>query len=175
MAHPLSDRIMTMRIPLTKDILLSASGKIFARILLNILSSHITPDVVPNTQCGFRSNRIIVDMIICRRQLQEKCIEQDRPLYIVFDDLTNTFDIVGMTRLWQQRRKYGCPEKFTIMIEILHTGMMVNVRNGGVVSDTFAITNGVKQGGVLAPTLFSIFLSAMLEEAFRDMGDGVYI
>ena len=60
------------------------------------------------------------------------------------------------------------------MIESLHTGMMVNVRNGGEVSDTFAIT-GVKQGCVLAPTLFSIFLSAMLEEAFRDMGDGIYI
>ena len=58
------------------------------------------------------------------------------------------------------------------MIESLHTGMMVN---GGEVSDTFAITNGVKQGRVLAPTLFSIFLSAMLEEAFRDMGDGIYI
>ena len=52
---------------------------------------------------------------------------------------------------------------------------MVNVRNGGEVSDTFATTNGVKQACVLAPTLFSIFLSAMLEEAFRDMGDGIYI
>ena len=28
---------------------------------------------------------------------------------------------------------------------------------------------------VLAPTLFSTFLSAMLDEAFRDMGDGGYI
>ena len=61
------------------------------------------------------------------------------------------------------------------MIESLHTGMMVNVRNGGEVSDIFAITNGVKQGCLLAPTLFSIFLSAMLEEAFRDMWDGIYI
>ena len=34
---------------------------------------------------------------------------------------------------------------------------------------------GVKQGCVLVPTLFSIFLSAMFDEAFRDMGDGVYI
>ena len=63
------------------------------------------------------------------------------------------------------------------MIECLHTGMMVNIRKGGEVSDTFAITNGVKQGCVLAPTFFSIFLSAMLEEAFRDMGGGgrIYI
>ena len=94
----------------------------------------------------------------------------------MFVDFTKAFDTVGRTVLWQLLRKYGCPEKFPTMIESLHTGMMVNVRNGGgEVSDTFAITNGVKQGCVLAPTLFSIFLSAMLEEAFNDMGDGIYI
>ena len=32
---------------------LSAAGKIFARILLNRLSSHITPEVVPETQVAF--------------------------------------------------------------------------------------------------------------------------
>ena len=46
---------------------------------------------------------------------------------------------------------------------------------GGEVSESFRVTNGVKQGCVLAPTLFSIFLSAMLDDAFRDIGDGVYI
>ena len=61
------------------------------------------------------------------------------------------------------------------MIEALHTGMMANVNVGGKVSESFSVTNGVKQGRVLAPTLFSIFLSAMLDEAFRDMGDDVYI
>ena len=61
------------------------------------------------------------------------------------------------------------------MIESLHTGMMVNVRNGGEVSDIFAITNCVKQGCLQAPTPFSIFLSAMLEEAFGDMWYGIYI
>ena len=50
----------------------------------------------------------------------------------------------------------------------------MNVRNGGAVSDSFVITNGVKQRCILPPTLFSIFLSEMLEDAFRDMGDGIY-
>ena len=153
----------------------SAAGKIFARILLNRLSIHITPDVVPETLCGFRSNRSTVDMIICLRQLQEKWIDQDRPLYIVFVDFTKAFDTVRRTGLWQLLRKYRCPEKFTTMIDSLYTGLMVNVRNGGEVSDTFVITNGVKQGCVQAHTIFSIFLSAMLEVAFRDMGDGIYI
>ena len=65
------------------------------------------------------------------------------------------------------------------MTEALHTGMMANVSVGGEVSESFSVTNGVKQGCLLAislaPTLFSNFLSTILDEAFRDMGDGVYI
>ena len=51
--------------------LLSIAGKIFARILLNRLSTHITPGVVPETQCGFKGNRNTIYMIFCLRQLQE--------------------------------------------------------------------------------------------------------
>ena len=72
-------------------------------------------------------------------------------------------------------RKYGCPERFTAMSKALHTGIMANVSVGREVSESFSLTNGVKQGCVLAPTLFSILLAAMLDDAFRDMGDGVYI
>ena len=153
--------------------LLSIASKIFARILLNRLSTHITPE----TQCGFRGNRSTIDMIFCLRQLHEKCIEQDRPLYMVFVDFSKAFDTVGRTGLWQLLKKYGCPQKFTTMIEALHTGMMANVSFGREVSESFRVTNGVKQGCVLAPTLFSIFLSAMLDDAFRDIEtkDGVYI
>ena len=94
---------------------------------------------------------------------------------MVFVDFSKAFDTVGRTGLWQLLRKCGCPEKFTTMLKALHTGMMANVSVRGEVSESFSGTNGVKQGCILAPTLFSIFLSAMLDEAFRDMGDGVYI
>ena len=61
-------------------------------------------------------------------------------------------------------------EVHTKMIEALHTGMIANVSVGGEVSQSFSVTNGVKQGCVLA-----IFLSGMLDDAFPDMGEGVYI
>ena len=77
--------------------LLSIADKIFARILLNRLSTQITPEVVPETSCGFRGNRSTEDIIFCLRQLQEKCIEQDRPLQMVFVDFCKAFDIVGRT------------------------------------------------------------------------------
>ena len=92
---------------------------------------------------------------------------------MVFVDFSKALDTVGRTGLWQLLRKYGCPEKFTTTINALHTGMMANVSVGGEVLESFSVTNGVNC--VLSPTLFSIFLSAVLDEAFRDMGDGIYI
>ncbi|KAK2177918.1 hypothetical protein NP493_571g01018 [Ridgeia piscesae] len=118
---------------------ISIATKIFARILLNRLSTHITPEVVPETQCGFRGNRSTVDVIFCLRQLQEKCTDQDRPLYMVCVDFSKVFYTVGCPGLWQLLWKYGCPEKFTTMIEVLHTGMMANVRVGEEVSESFML------------------------------------
>ena len=63
-------------------------------------------------------------MIFCLRQLQEKCIEEDRPLCMVFVDFSKAFVTVNWTGVWQLLRKYGCPEKFTTTIEALHIGMM---------------------------------------------------
>ena len=154
--------------------LLSIAGKAFARILLNRLEKHVTHQIIPETQCGFRSNRSTIDMIFCLRQLQEKCVEQDKSLYVVFVDFTKAFDTVGRSGLWHLLRKYGCPERFTNMIQALHTGMNAKVQSTEE-TVSFPVTNGVKQGCVLAPTLFSLFLSAVLEEAFKDINKGVYI
>ena len=43
------------------------------------------------------------------------------------------------------------------------------------VSDPFPVTNGVKQGCVLASTLFSMMFSAMLTDAFYDGDNGTPI
>nr|VZI01897.1 unnamed protein product [Spirometra erinaceieuropaei] len=70
-------------------------------------------------------------------------------------------------------QKFGCPERFIPMVRQLHDGMMAPVTDNGAVSEAFAVTNGVKQGSVLAPTLFSLMFSAMLMEAYRDKRPGI--
>ena len=49
------------------------------------------------------------------------------------------------------------------------------VQFDGMVSDAFDITSGVKQGCVLAPTLFGIFFSVMLRHAFGGSSEGIYL
>ena len=53
--------------------------------------------------------------------------------------------------------------------------MEARVSLGNELSEPFAVTNGVKQGCVLAPTLFSILLTATLTHALNSCEKGVLI
>ena len=149
--------------------LLSIAGKILARIILNRLICHLDQEeLLPESQCGFRRDRGTTDMIFAARQLQEKCQVQNLDLYLTFVDLTKAFDSVCREGLWRIMAKFGCPQKLITMVRQFHDGMMASVQDQSASSASFSVTNGVKQGCVLAPTLFSMMFSAMLQQAFTD-------
>ena len=109
-------------------------------------------------------------MVFAARQLQEKCQEQNSELLSTYVDLTKAFDTVSRGGLWKIMAKYGCPRKCISMVQQFHAGMQAQVQDNGETSEPFPVTNGVKQGCVLAPTLFILVFSAMLTDAFR-VGD----
>ncbi|KAI8500865.1 hypothetical protein Bbelb_216830 [Branchiostoma belcheri] len=92
-------------------------------------------------------------------------------------DLSKAFDTVSRKSLWMILERLGCPPKFIRMVIQLHEDQRGQVRSNNDLSEHFPITNGVKQGYVLAPTLFTIFFSMMLQQATEDLGDedGIYI
>ncbi|VDL98588.1 unnamed protein product [Schistocephalus solidus] len=61
------------------------------------------------------------------------------------------------------------------MVRQLHDKMVARITDNGMVSKVFAVTNGVKQGCVMDPTLFILMLSAMLRDAYRDERPGIHI
>ena len=58
----------------------------------------------------------------------------------------------------------GYPDRFVALIGALHDGMVDQVSHQNNISEEFPITNRLKQGCVLAPTLFAMYLAAMLQE-----------
>ena len=142
--------------------LLSIAGKILARIMLNRLTKCIVDRVLPESQCGFRAGRGTIDMIFAVRQVLEKAREQNRDLYLMFVDLTKAFDSVNRDALWKVLSKCGCPPKFLKIVQQLHDDMHGSVTSGTEKTSRFAITTGVKQGCVLAPTLFCIYFACVL-------------
>lgn len=102
-------------------------------------------------------------MVFVLCQLQEKCREQNKGLYATAVDLTKAFDTVNRTGLWLILERLGCPPKFLQMVIQLHENQRGQIRLNGNLSEPFPISNGEKQGCVLATTLFSIFFSMMLK------------
>ena len=74
--------------------------------------------------------------------------------------------------------KCESPSKFINLVKALHAlhdKMQAHVAPGNYIFKEFAVTNDVKQGSVLAPTLFSLYRTAMLEVAFDGVGSSIYI
>ena len=68
--------------------------------------------------------------------------------------------------------KFGCPTRFIEMVPQFHDGMQARVQNDGEFSEPFEVTNRVKRGCVMAPTLFSMMFSATLMDAFQESDTG---
>ena len=61
------------------------------------------------------------------------------------------------------------------MVRQFRDCMLARVQNDGEFSGPFLVTNGVKQGCVLASTLFSMMFSALPTDAFQDGDNGIPI
>ncbi|BHF67024.1 hypothetical protein SprV_0301004700 [Sparganum proliferum] len=61
------------------------------------------------------------------------------------------------------------------MVRQLHDDMMARFTDNSAVSEAFAVTNGVNQDCVLAPTHFILMFSNMLMDAYRDERPGTRI
>lgn len=79
-----------------------------------------------------------------------------------------TRTLAGTQEMWLKK-------KFISLVEALHTGMQANVAMSVSVSEDFSVNNRVKQECVLAPTVSSLDLVALLEVVFKDTLERLYI
>ena len=95
-------------------------------------------------------------------------------LFQVFVDLTKAFDTVNRKALWLILEKLGCPNKFVKTLRLFHDDMQAWVNVGGKLSDPISVANGVKQGDIPAPTLFSLYVAVVFYLTAQDCHDGIY-
>ena len=114
-------------------------------------------------QCGFGPDCSTTDMMFVVRRLQGIGRKAGVPLFMCFIDPQKAYDTVGRTLLWQVFTRIGVPSQMIAVIQPFHDRMRACVqRDDGVCSDWFEVEQGLRQGYVLSPPLFSIFFAAVL-------------
>ena len=78
---------------------------------------------------------------------------------MVFVDLTKAFDTVNRTCLWKVLKKLDIPDNMFNIIISFYDGMKASVMSDGEWSNSFPVTNGTKQGYLMAPALFALYFS----------------
>eukprot|EP00105_Crassostrea_gigas_P021162 XP_011440210.1 PREDICTED: uncharacterized protein LOC105337258 [Crassostrea gigas] len=78
----------------------------------------------------------------------QKCREQQMPLYISFIDLTKAFDVLSRNKLFKVLPKIGCPPKLLSLVTSFHVDIKGTVQFNGSSSEPCSINSGVKQGCV---------------------------
>ena len=143
--------------------LLSIPGKVFSKIILNRMKLK-TEEAMKNRQFGFRQGRGTVDAIFIVRQIIEKAREQQVPLHFNFIDFKSAFDTVWRKALWRMMIAIGVDKKIVNIIEALYKDTECAIVIDGHITEWFKVNIGVRQGCILSPTLFNIFLEFVMKE-----------
>jgi hypothetical protein len=153
--------------------LLSIVGKIYAGILVERVR-RVTEELIGEEQGAFRSGRGCIDQIFTLKQMTEKVKEKKKKLYLGFMDLQQAYDRINREALWQVLLMYGVGGKLLNGIKSMYNGSEACVRINRVESEWFKIDSGVRQGCVMSPWLFNLYMDGVMKELMVGVaGEGV--
>ena len=95
-------------------------------------------------------------------------------VYVLLLDASKAFDRVKYCKLFKELLKRDMSPLVLRLLLNMYTGQTLKVKWRNIVSEEFNVTNGVKQGGVLSPILFSVYIDGLLNR-LKDSGVGCYM
>ena len=85
--------------------------------------------------------------VVALRQLQEKCLEKNKDVHMVFVDLEKAFDRIPRDLIWWYLRKKGVPEEYVQIVQDMYrSGKAVNKFTQKGETEYFPIEVGSHQG-----------------------------
>ena len=115
-------------------------------------------------QYGFRPNRGTIDAIFIVRQLMQKSKERRINCHFHFVDFKSPFDTICRKALRRMMRSIGICNKIVSIIEKMYEKTTCAVIVDGLLTEWFSVNVCVRQGCLLSPTLFNLFLDFVMDE-----------
>ena len=169
----------TMIIPLLKDKKGDISTKnnyrpiaitnVMSKLLeILILQKYKHVLVTTDSQFGFKEKHSTDMCCFVLKEVIDFYISSSTPIYLCYMDASKAFDKVNHFHLFNKLINRGLPAIVIRMMMFWYNTQEFFVRWCNSVSSSFTVCNGVRQGGVLSPYLYNVFvddLSARLTKS----------
>ena len=135
-------------------------SKIFEHVLKFIFSVFLETS---SNQFGFKKRSSTIHAIHCLKGTIDYYVNNGSRVFCGFLDASKAFDRIVHAGLFLKMIKRKVPFLFLIIIISWYIGLECRVRWEDHYSDWFAVTAGVRQGGVLSPNFYCIYVDDLID------------
>ena len=141
--------------------LLSCVSKLFTAILNKRLMNYVEENnILSKSQLGFvPGNRTSDAHIILHNIIQEYCHKKGKKVYSCFVDFSKAFDNISREILFEKLLKHGITGNFYNVLKNMYFNDQTKIKVGDHLTETIFPNQGVRQGCILSPLLFNIYLA----------------
>ena len=140
----------------------SCMGKLFCSILNNRLMNFANEKkLIHPTQIGFMPGNRTADHILTLKTLHDKYIKHNdkEKIYACFVDFRKAFDSVWQQGMFYQLIKNNIGGRFYDLIQDLYSSTKCAIKLSENRTPFFPYKKGVRQGCILSPLLFNIYIN----------------
>ena len=125
-------------------------------------------------QFGFKDKSSTTMCTFMVQQTISHYVTNGSNVNVLMLDASKAFDRVHYVTLFKKLIARGmCPLAIRLLLN-MYTQQKLQVKWNGSISNQFGVSNGVRQGGVMSPLLFGIYMDELLLE-LKNSGVGCYI
>lgn len=115
-------------------------------------------DVLNDEQNGFRKGRSTIDHVQSLTTIIETRKLRKLSTFCAFIDFKKAYDSIDRTILWSKLTSVGISPAMLSALKSIYSDVQSCVRLNGQCSSFFSVHAGLKQGCVLSPLLFNMFI-----------------
>lgn len=148
--------------------------KIYAEVLKRRLEEEVElKKLLPESQGGFRRSRGTLDNIFVLNHIvqREKNNKKEGKVYAMFVDFKAAFDNIDRKKLWESMKEKRINRKIIGRLEKIYEETRSTIKTKDGLTSYFKTTKGVRQGCVMSPLLFNLYI-ADIDEYMRKRGIG---
>ena len=127
-------------------------------------------------QAGFREKYCTVDQIFVLNSVVQKYLSRPKGrFYCAFVDFSTAFDCIQHNLLFYALVKKGVHGNFIKVIQSMYKSLKSCVKTPQGLTEVFDCSTGTRQGCILSPLLFTLFLNEYIDMIKDATCQGVYV